>query len=146
DLPSIAILSAKDFTLVENYDTDFFPAQRNAFLRAWLCQKDSPVLGIIEDGQLKGYGMIRPCRTGFKIGPLFADTPEHARWILLALSGRVSPGKPLFFDTPATNPAAVELAESQSMNQVFHTARMYTKDFPDLPIDKLFGVTSFELG
>jgi hypothetical protein len=32
------------------------------------------------------------------------------------------------------------------MNVVFETARMYTSDFPQLPLEKIFGVTTFELG
>jgi len=32
------------------------------------------------------------------------------------------------------------------MKPVFETARMYTGAAPDLPLPKLFGVTSFELG
>jgi hypothetical protein len=32
------------------------------------------------------------------------------------------------------------------MTSVFETARMYTKRAPDIPLTRLFGVTSFELG
>jgi len=32
------------------------------------------------------------------------------------------------------------------MHPVFETARMYTGAIPELPMDRLFGVTSFELG
>jgi hypothetical protein len=32
------------------------------------------------------------------------------------------------------------------MTAVFETARMYTGKSPDLPMARLFGVTSFELG
>ena len=41
---------------------------------------------------------------------------------------------------------AVALAEKQRMSVVFETARMYTGAFPDLPVARLFGVTTFELG
>jgi hypothetical protein len=32
------------------------------------------------------------------------------------------------------------------MTAVFETARMYTGQAPALPLDRIFGVTSFELG
>jgi hypothetical protein len=32
------------------------------------------------------------------------------------------------------------------MTPVFETARMYTRQSPELPLNRLFGVTSFELG
>ncbi|MCP4721032.1 MAG: GNAT family N-acetyltransferase, partial [Desulfobacteraceae bacterium] len=28
----------------------------------------------------------------------------------------------------------------------FETARMYTGDFPDIPLNRIFGVASFEIG
>ena len=95
---------------------------------------------------LAGYGMLRPCRSGYKIGPLFADTPEIAQTIFRALKAKVEKGAPFYFDAPETNPAAVALAEDDNMQRVFETARMYTRHQPDLPLDRLFGVTSLELG
>jgi len=44
------------------------------------------------------------------------------------------------------NTAAVALARRHGMVPVFETARIYTKAIPDLPINEIFGVTSFELG
>jgi hypothetical protein len=52
----------------------------------------------------------------------------------------------VFFDTPEPNSAAVRMAQKRSMTQVFGTARMYTKKMPSLPLDEIFGVTTFELG
>jgi hypothetical protein len=53
---------------------------------------------------------------------------------------------PIFLDTPAVNGAAVDLARGHNMTAVFETARMYAGGKPDLPLDRIFGVTSFELG
>ena len=41
---------------------------------------------------------------------------------------------------------AIELALRNGMQPCFETARMYTGTFPALPLDKVFGITSFELG
>jgi len=90
--------------------------------------------------------VIRPCRTGFKIGPLFADSPDIAEKLFGALAGKVSPQTPLFLDIPATNPAALSLAQGHRMTPVFETGRMYNKEAPAVPMEKIFGATSFELG
>jgi hypothetical protein len=44
------------------------------------------------------------------------------------------------------NSEAVDLAKRHNMTVVFETARMYKGESPDLPINRLFGVTTFELG
>jgi hypothetical protein len=38
------------------------------------------------------------------------------------------------------------LASRNNMTAIFETARMYAGGSPDLPLRRLFGVTSFELG
>jgi hypothetical protein len=40
----------------------------------------------------------------------------------------------------------VLLAQGYGMQEVFRTTRMYNRGDPKLPVDKWFGVTSFELG
>ncbi len=98
------------------------------------------------NGNLAGYGVIRKCRSGFKIGPLFADTPELAEALFLSLKSGIEPTETFYLDTPEVNRAAVALAQRHNMKAVFETARMYTGENPDTPLNRLFGVTSFELG
>ena len=47
---------------------------------------------------------------------------------------------------PLPNDAAVELAGSRGLTPGFRTARMYTGEAPEVELDRVFGVTSFELG
>lgn len=142
--PGVVPLREVPFAQVASYDRPFFPDSRTPFLRAWLAQPENVTLGMLREGVLRGYGMIRPCRTGYKIGPLFADDPATARSLFEALCAAVIPEQPVFLDVPETNPDGSVL--TQSMQVVFETARMYTGSFPDLPISRLYGVTSFELG
>lgn len=139
-------LSTIAFDEICAYDKPFFPADRTQFLKCWLNQPESVSLGLVVGGRLTGYGVLRPCRSGYKIGPLFADTPEFAERLFVALKGHVPAGAPVFLDTPAVNPAALDLAQRHNMAAVFETARMYTRESPDLPMNRLFGVTTFELG
>jgi len=139
-------LSSLPFNLIDSYDQPFFSDVRSSFIRSWINQPESFALGFMEDSELKGYGVIRRCRSGYKIGPLFANTPEIAEILFLALQSRVKAKQPLFLDVAEVNEASVLLAERNKMNIVFETARMYTGDTPNIPLDKIFGVTSFEVG
>lgn len=139
-------LSQVPFDAVRGYDQPFFPDNRAQFLKAWLNQPESIALGIMQKGKLSGYGMVRACQSGYKIGPLFADRPELAEFLFVCLKSKVKPRSPIYLDTPEVNQDAVALAENHNMKYVFETARMYTGAFPDLPIKRLFGVTTFELG
>ena len=143
---SIIRLTEIPFDVTENYDRRFFPDQRTDFLKAWLCQPESLALGILDKGKLTGYGMIRVCRSGYKIGPLFADNAKLAETLFLALKAGVKSGEPVCLDIPELNSDALALVNKYSMNFIFETARMYTGPAPNLPMDRLFGITSFELG
>lgn len=103
-------------------------------------------LGIMQNCGLAGYGVIRPCRSGAKIGPLFADSPELGEAPFLALKSRAEPSAPVFLDMPEVNRDALALAERHHMKMSFETARMYTGEVPDISLNRLFGVTSFEIG
>jgi len=94
---------------------------------------------------VRGYGVLRPCATGFKVGPLFADTPEIAEEIFLSLCLGAGDG-PVFLDTPGDNPAAPALARKFGLREVFSTTRMYRGGLPEIAKNGVFGVTSFELG
>jgi len=139
-------LSTLSFETIESYDRPFFPERRSSFIESWINQPGCTALGAMRGGKLVGYGVIRPCRSGCKIGPLFADTPALAESLFLALKFRGKTQEPVYLDTPEPNQAAVSLAKRHDMAVVFETARMYTGEKPDIPLDRLFGVTSFEVG
>lgn len=127
------------------YDACFFPADRSAFVRGWVDTAHRTALALVEDGTVTGYGVVRPCREGAKIGPLFADTDEGADLLFRALASRVT-GGPVFLDCPEPNAAATALATSYGLSPAFETARMYRGAAPQLPLDRTYGITTFELG
>ncbi|MEX3936256.1 GNAT family N-acetyltransferase [Paraburkholderia phymatum] len=144
---SAALLDAHALPLdqLSAYDRRFFPAPRDSFLREWIGQPDAVALADVVDGQMRGFGVLRRCREGRKLGPLFADDAQIAETLFTALVARC-PGETVTLDVPEPNPAAVALAVRHGMTSVFETARMYTKEAPDIPLAEVFGVTSFELG
>jgi GNAT superfamily N-acetyltransferase len=131
------------FTTLLDYDTQHFLDRRPTFLQAWIGLNEG--YAFLEHGQLLGYGVIRATRRGFKLGPLFADRPAIAQALFQALLTHAI-GQPVFLDCPDANPAAIALAETHNMKPMFTCARMYTQAPPPLPLSKIFGVTTLELG
>lgn len=134
-----------EFNLVVEYDRQCFPGGREGFLQAWLEATGATGYGVMDGDRLAGFGVIRPCAMGYKIGPLFADNGEIAETIYTALVARI-PGEKFYLDVIEPNAAAGELVERHGLEEVFVTVRMYTGDEPEMDTDKIFGVTSFELG
>ena len=141
----IIALSDVPFAAVEADDATVFPAPRSAFLRAWIGAAGHIGCALMRNGRLAGWGVIRPGRNGFKIGPLVADDRASAEAVLSALIARVGGGE-IFLDVPGVNRDAVALAQDLGLAPVFETARMYTGAIPPLRLQRVFGVTSFELG
>ncbi|MBT8767037.1 GNAT family N-acetyltransferase [Metapseudomonas boanensis] len=141
----IVSLAAFPFDQVLDYDRTCFPAPRPSFLSGWIIQPDALALGCRREGRLSGYGVIRRCREGCKIGPLFADDALAANALYSQLAGFAA-GGPLFLDAPENNPAAMELVRQEGMIEVFGCARMYLGPPPALAHERVFGVTTFELG
>jgi GNAT superfamily N-acetyltransferase len=135
-----------DFEELAAYDSKFFAVPRKRFLEGWMRMPDSRAAAIMRDRKLCGYGVIRRCRSGFKVGPLFGNDEKIAETLLLGLSSDVAIGQPIFLDVPEVNPAAIRLVEKHRMNKVFETARMYTVAPPAIELEGVFGVTTFELG
>jgi hypothetical protein len=141
----VVALTDVPFAAVEADDATVFPAPRPAFLRAWIGAPGHIGRAVLRDGRLAAWGVIRPCRTGRKIGPLVADDRLAADSVLAALLAAAGGGE-VFLDVPAVNRDAVALAQDLGLAPVFETARMYTGAIPPLRLERVFGVTTFELG
>jgi hypothetical protein len=147
DAPRADVVPLGDIppAMVEASDATVFPAPRSAFLRAWIGAPSHTGRAVLLGGELAGWGVIRPCRKGFKIGPLVAEDRATAEAVLSALLAGAGGGE-IFLDVPAINPAAVALAQDLGLAPAFETARMYTGAIPQLALERVFGVTTFELG
>jgi Acetyltransferase (GNAT) domain/Acetyltransferase (GNAT) family len=142
---SAGIVPLAQLPLADVVADDVFPAPRVGFLRDWIAAPGHVGRALVRDGRLAGWGVIRPCRVGFKIGPLTADDRAAAEAVLAALITAVGGGE-VFLDVPAVNPAAVALARDHGLVPVFETARMYTGAIRPQRLERVFGVATFELG
>ena len=143
---NVVKLAEVPFETVVLYDGECFGVPRREFLKLWITQPESKAFGYMKDGKLMGYGMIRKCFTGYKISPLFADSVEIAKALFDTLIGQVDKNTEVFFDVPECNLEAVKMALDYGMKKVFATGRVYSKGQPKFPLEKWYGVTTFELG
>ena len=143
---AMVAIGRDDLHRIQSLDRATFGADRSAFLADWLSQPEGHSWAYVEDGQIRGFGTVRACREGFKVGPLVADSALVAAEVFNALAKSVGDGGPIYLDVPEPNVAALDLARAVGLSPVFETARMYAKGNPDLDIPLIFGVTSFELG
>ncbi len=134
---------------VQAYDRACFGFDRPDFLALWLSPPKGLALAALDadtaQGRVTGYGVIRPARAGWKIGPLFAETPTIAAALFAGLAAHAG-GAPLVIDVPEPQAAGRAMADGAGLVPVFETARMYKGPAPALPLARIFGITSFELG
>jgi len=141
----ISVILDSDFDIILDYDRRCFGFDRPQFLKPWLQMPEVETFKFTENGQLEGYAVMRKAAQGFKICPLFANNSKVAEALLKACLN-AAPGKPVYLDIPMINQAAVDLVKKYRTTYVFECARMYYGTAPEVAIDKIFGVTTFELG
>lgn len=142
-----------DLQRLIDFDHQHVPAHRPEFVRAWLTTPGHITCAAIKDGVVEGYGVLRPASGGMRFGPLFAASFGVAELLAKALiaatisSPTASDGKlTVFIDVPEPNSEGIRLGETLGLHEVFSVGRMYKGPAPSLPLDRIFGFTSLELG
>ena len=87
---------------------------------------------------------MRACRSGHKIGPFYADTPDTAR-ALLDHAGHLADGAPVSIDVPANSLFLADHCRALGFENDFSTARMYRGPAPKAD-PSIFAVATLELG
>ncbi len=142
---NISPILDEDVESILTYDEKCFGFSRPQFLLPWLKLEDGKTFKYVEDGKLKGFAFVRRANTGYKICPLFADDEVIAEELYKACLNSVV-GEPLYLDIPMVNSGAINLAKKYNTTYVFECARMYYGKAPKVDINKIFGITTFELG
>lgn len=142
----IVAADSVSFETLLAYDRRYFAADRSVFLQSWLKQQQGAALVLRTADGVMGYGVIRACDGGYRIGPLFAERQSVAERLLDALLAQIPPGSDFFIDIPEPNRHAVDLVNARNLQAVFETARMYTRQDPVANLDTVYAITSLELG
>lgn len=77
--------------------------------------------------------------------PVLADSPDFARRVVTHLLSKAE-GLNVELDVPEPNAAGLALGESLGLKVIFSCARMYYCPVPDVDVQRIYGVTSFEFG
>lgn len=134
-----------DFERLVAFDGRHCFGRRPGFLKLWIegPGRDSLVT-TDHTGAITGFAASRKTGLGRRIGPVFAGDAHTAKSLILALAEGEDGG--VAVDVPLPNQAAVDLLESLEMERSFETARIYRGPDPDLPLSRIFGISSLELG
>jgi len=143
--PNVSPISTNDFETIIDYDSLCFGLPRPQFLVPWLNIPGNVNFKYTSNGQLKGFVVMRKAGFGYKIGPLFADDAIVAQALYEACLN-AAPDESVFLDISSKNSAAVELTKRFKTKFVFECARMYYGQPMTMALDKVFGITTFELG
>lgn len=146
---TIRHIQPDDASAIHQIDMHCFAAPRNAFVHEWCAvgKSHSRKTYVAEmAGKIAGFGTIRKCRQGYKIGPLFCFKPNIAAALLVKLFSVNTQNEEVFLDVPASNTAAISLVENAGFEPVFETARMVRGVPPSIAWKAVYGITSFELG
>lgn len=143
--PAVSPIEPADFPAIAAFDRECFGFAREDFLRRWLFDGAARAFKYLAADGLAGFAVLRRTGNGYKIGPLFAVGLPAARELYRACLAAV-PGATVFLDIPMHNPDAVALAAEFNAQYVFECGRMYYGPPPVHRLDRVFGVTTFELG
>jgi GNAT superfamily N-acetyltransferase len=142
---NIRRMTEADFDALSHYDKQCFGFSREPFLRQWITMPESKGFVYSENHHLKGFCVLRKVHKGYKIGPLFGDDHRIAEELYKVCLNAVA-GEPVYIDIPMINSGAVEMMKKYGATYVFECARMYYGPIPKTDLNKVFGITSFELG
>ncbi len=134
-----------DLSSIFSYDTRHFGYPREEFLSRWIQIPGNRVFKYSRDNIIAGYAILRKAAKGYKICPLFADDDLIAEELYKACLDAAG-GEAVYIDIPVINPGAVNLVKKYEATYVFECARMYYGRPTSIDWNKIFGITTFELG
>ncbi len=141
----ISNITESDTDDILKYDATCFGFSRPQFLIPWLKQPSGFSFKYSINSLTKGYAVMRKTWKGYKICPLFADDLFIAEELYKACLNEV-PNELVYMDIPMNNKLSIDLARKYQTTYIFECARMYLNHIPSIPYEKIFGITTFELG
>ena len=104
-------LTTKLIPAISQYNRNHDIANRELLFKKLLITPEANGLVFMDDNLIKGFGFIRRCIRGFRIGALIADTPDIAQSIITELLV-LAQGESVFIDVPECNPYGIACMEA----------------------------------
>ncbi len=136
-------VEAADLEELIAYDAAVFGVSRDAFMRRWTGNARADAAVLRRNGRIVGFGVVRDCLSGRKVGPLFANGEVVAADLLGWLLNR-KPDRHHDLDLPDLPGHGRSLVAGAASD--FSCIRMYTGTSPRQDETRVFGNTTFEMG
>ena len=141
DMPNIKV--------VADFEAKFVYEPRHEFINVWLNSDPTMRYAVIynDKNDILGLGIVRQAQTGFRIGPIYANTQINAKNIMLALASQLPKESQLFIDMPEANCHYDHFIKELQLECCdFECMRMYRGEVPSFPVDQIYGVCMLEVG
>ena len=136
--------------LIMECDQNIYPVLRENLFTAMM--KDPNIVGYIiqEHGEMAGFGFIRPCNGGYRIGPLVANKKIHAKHLILKLA-HLKEKTITVIDSPSINSNMISIAKEIGLSRSSKddTHLMFKGSISNKPpgnSDRHYAVFSLEIG
>lgn len=144
------IITPDRISAISLYDESIFAVSRKTLLSDLITLSSVTGFMLKDENGVTGFGIIRPCVDGYRVGPLFANAAENAKKLFLRLLEAVGEEK-IVIDMPSDNKNAIMFAQYFSLTPIFNgdTNIMFKGEPPEnflKNIDKHYGVFSLEIG
>ncbi|MBM7074665.1 hypothetical protein JQC92_22080 [Shewanella sp. 202IG2-18] len=131
------------------FETKFVYEPRLEFISTWL--DSDPTMKFAskynEEKELLAVGIARQAQTGFRVGPIYANSLESAKEIIHALAAQLPQDAELLIDIPEANCHSDHFIKDLRLrNNDFECMRMYRGPVPAAALDQVYGVCTLEVG
>jgi len=138
--------SSSDLEALVSHDTKASGIRRAAFARTWFTDTlYRQTMVLIDGSNIAGFATFRRCRSGSKIGPLYARSESDAR-ALMSANPFGKPDMPCFVDIVEQNAPLAHIVKSLNFEPTFETARMFCGTQPAAKPVRFQAIATMELG
>jgi hypothetical protein len=144
-------LNSVSIESIIEYDQSIFSASRKKLLAKFIQNEHIVGFASTDDtGKITGFGLIRPCVKGYRIGPLYADHIENAQKLFQTLLGEAN-NSTVFIDAPSHNPYIEPFTSFFNLDRVSEadTVAMFRGEVPitlSKNNHKNYAICSLEVG
>ena len=136
------------------YEGNITKMYRKSFLSKWInIPGRKGWVAINGEGDITGFAVSRKIyvpRNMYKIAPLYADSPDVARYLLRQISVEIfaeNKGNKLYFDVPIGNKFAEQLFKNDLEGKIhWEITRVFTKQPPQVYTDNIYAITCHTVG
>ncbi|XP_014662689.1 PREDICTED: uncharacterized protein LOC106805558 [Priapulus caudatus] len=143
----IVPISRVDFGELARYDTKICHGmERSRFLNRWAAGLQSRSLVALDGNTIVGYATLRPADRGYRIAPLYGDTPDAIAALFHAITAKhTEEDDHVFMNVPTTNDGMMQIVSDLGLTSAYSLKRMFTKEILMPPLQKIGSLMTMEV-